>query len=279
MKKLILYYYNTNIRKYIIHTLFWLLFMPSTSQKRRRRRYITKQVIIPTQPYQLNKNDPERCFLCFGEDDLYCAKLCCGHTFYHKQCFSEYCKKCGYKCIICSKNISTKLQKTYWYTVNWNLSSKLIYTPICIILYVTNATYLYSVIPNIDYYGFICLLSYIFNLCFCQFTSNVYNTTHRLQSTIISNIKTVLEYALVLTLFIPVITRVLYHILLFANLSVPLSENFISALLVLFPNGINTIVVFADIIYNFDNLIETSYENIVLKIYIYEPIQQHLCEY
>lgn len=38
------------------------------------------------------QSQPDNCFICLQENNLKCAEICCGKTFYHNKCLEQYCE-------------------------------------------------------------------------------------------------------------------------------------------------------------------------------------------
>ena len=59
-----------------------------------------------------NHSEPDRCFICYGEDNLLQDNIHCGTTVYHKTCINDYCNtKETISCPICRKDITDKFTK------------------------------------------------------------------------------------------------------------------------------------------------------------------------
>ena len=78
-------------------------------------------------------NASDRCFICFGEDDLKKANLCCGVTVYHANCLDQYCNNQNETifCPICKKNITNKFEikesNIVSYEINWIMVKFILY--------------------------------------------------------------------------------------------------------------------------------------------------------
>lgn len=69
---------------------------------------VQTEQMSPPQTYSV----PDRCFICYGEDDLLRDNIHCGTTVYHKTCINDYCnKKETISCPICREDITDKFIK------------------------------------------------------------------------------------------------------------------------------------------------------------------------
>ena len=69
---------------------------------------VQTEQISPPQNYLV----PDRCFICYGENNLLRDNIHCGTTVYHKTCINDYCNtKETISCPICRKDITDKFTK------------------------------------------------------------------------------------------------------------------------------------------------------------------------
>jgi len=127
----------------------------SRNERRRKLRYYLKCNTLVK-----DTDAPDRCFICYGENNIQSSNICCGTTYYHQECFDKYCNQSGQYCQICHNDISDKLLVNEISYFDVNKCIKSLYKVIKTVLWIL----------SIILYGYICMGSMdAYDKLYCKF--------------------------------------------------------------------------------------------------------------